>query len=126
MAEYKIAVPDAALDQLRQKLALASFPDELSGAGWSLGAPLDDVKRLADKWRSFDWRAAEAELNTLPQYKTDIEVAGFGDLGIHYVHQRSGSPGAIPLLFCHGCAFPARRPGRLGAEAHVRRARQLH
>jgi len=61
------------------------------------------VKRLAQYWQTgFDWRAQEAELNALPNYHQYVEVDGFPALDIHYLHQPSDAPDAIPLLFCHG------------------------
>lgn len=101
---YRIAVPQSALDRLASKLSHATFPDELEGAEWSYGAPLADVKRLTTYWKdNFDWGKQEAKLNQLPNYKTAIQVEGFAPLDIHFVHQRSETEGAIPLLFCHGC-----------------------
>lgn len=100
---FKIAIPDAKLDRLKQKLALTDFPDELEEAGWDYGTPLADVKRLTSYWReTFDWRAAEAKLNTLPHFTTTVTVPQFEPLILHFLHQRSPSPSAIPLLFCHG------------------------
>ncbi|KZV79145.1 alpha/beta-hydrolase [Exidia glandulosa HHB12029] len=101
---FAVNVPDAELVQLYQKLDLTRWPDELEGAGWSYGAPLADVKRLATYWReSFDWRAQETKINdALPQFTTDVDVDGFGTLNIHFVHKRSSRPDAIPLLFQHG------------------------
>ncbi|KAI9794258.1 MAG: hypothetical protein M1816_006184 [Peltula sp. TS41687] len=102
---YEIGVPEKSLDLLKKKLSLASsFPDELEEAGWDLGAPLADVKRLTAYWDDgFDWRMQEKRLNDeLPQYTTDVTVDGFGSLEIHLVHQRSDIKGAIPLLFVHG------------------------
>ena len=104
ISPYKIAVPQAKLDRLKQKLALADFPDELEEAGWDYGVPLADIKRLTAYWHNgYDWRKAEAELNeTLPQFTVDIQVEGFETLKIHFVHQKSEVKGAIPLLFAHG------------------------
>ncbi|KAI9817380.1 MAG: hypothetical protein M1832_004687 [Thelocarpon impressellum] len=100
---FEIAVPEPQLARLKQKLDLASFPDELDGAGWDMGAPLSDIKRLAARWRDgFDWREHEARLNRLPQFRTAVPVEGFGDLDIHFVHQNSLVKDAIPLLFIHG------------------------
>lgn len=100
---YKISVPNAKIDRLKQKLALADFPDELEDSDWTYGSPLADVQRLAKYWQeSFDWRKAEARLNELPQFTTDIQVDGFETLKIHFVHQKSEVAGAIPLLFSHG------------------------
>lgn len=100
---YQIDVSDARIERLKQKLEHASFPDELDGAGWDYGAPLNDVKRLAEYWRNgFNWKEQEAKLNRMPQFTTKIQVENFNELDIHFVHQRSPVPGAIPLLFCHG------------------------
>ncbi|KAJ7465092.1 Alpha/Beta hydrolase protein [Mycena latifolia] len=101
---FKISVPDASLDRLRQKLDLTTLPDELDGAGWDYGVPLADIKRLVARWRDgYDWRHHEAQLNaTLPQFTRAIPIEGHGTLTIHYVHQRSEVTGAIPLLFVHG------------------------
>ncbi len=106
---YKIAVPESELQKLRTKLSLASYPDEVSFSDdWNYGSPLKDVKRLAAYWETgYDWRKHEEQLNTLPQFVTTIAVEGFEDLEIHFVHQKSETADAIPLLFCHGCERPA-------------------
>lgn len=103
---YTISVPDAALAKLRRKLADADYPDELDSEDqWRYGAPLSDVKRLAEQWQNgFDWRKVEAELNELPNYRKKVKVEGFGDLDIHFVWAKSNVENAVPLLFCHGCA----------------------
>lgn len=114
---FKISVPESQLDTLRQKLHFTTFPDELkhhgdgedgnASADWSTGAPLAEIKRLTAYWKeSFDWRKMERELNErLPQFVTTVPVAGFGELEIHFVYQKSKTEGrkAIPLLFLHGC-----------------------
>ena len=41
-------------------------------------------------------------MNKLPQFMTKVEVDGFGELDIHFLHQKSSSKNAIPLLFVHG------------------------
>lgn len=103
---YKISIPQSKLDILHTKLANATFPDEVQNAGWDMGSPLADVKRLARKWETWDWRAAEAKLNEVPMFEVDIEVEGFGAVGVHFVEVMSGVEGAaIPLLFVHGCEF---------------------
>lgn len=99
---FKISVPQEKIDNLKNKLSLAEFPDELSGSAWDLGVPLSDLKRLAKGWQEWDWRPAEERLNKLPQFHTPISVDGFGELDIHFVWQKSPVKNAIPLLFCHG------------------------
>ncbi|KAJ6584441.1 Alpha/Beta hydrolase protein [Mycena capillaripes] len=106
MAEsiFKVAVSDAQIDELRQKLKLTRFPDELKDAGWEYGAPLTDIRRLVERWQNgYNWREHEAQINEeLPQFTRDIDVVGHGTLNIHYVHQKSAVPDALPLLFVHG------------------------
>ena len=101
---YEVHVPESQFEKLKERLSLASFPDELDGAGWDLGSPLADVKRLASYWKDgFDWRKAEERINKLPQFTTTIQADGFEPLKIHFVHQPSEVESAIPLLFVHGC-----------------------
>lgn len=100
---YKIAVPQKQFEILKKKLELTTFPDELDGAEWDYGSPLADIRRLIVRWRdTYDWRAAEAKLNRLPQFTTDIAIDGYETFKVHFVHQKSEIKNAIPLIFVHG------------------------
>ncbi|KAK3349938.1 Alpha/Beta hydrolase protein [Lasiosphaeria hispida] len=101
---FKMDVADSDLQSLKTKLSHATFAEEAQvSESWDYGVPVSDLKKLVAHWKTnFDWRAQEAKLNALPQYKTVINVEGFGDLDIHFIHQRSERPGSIPLVFCHG------------------------
>jgi microsomal epoxide hydrolase len=95
---FKIAVPDAVLADLKERLARTRFPSEIEGSGWDYGTNLAYLRELATYWRtSFDWRAQERRLNQLPQFTTQID-----GLNLHFVHQRSSRTDAIPLVFVHG------------------------
>lgn len=95
---FRIAVPQADLDDLRDRLASARWPAGPPGTGWERGVPPDYLKELADYWRTgYDWRAAEAQLNTYPQFTTEIDGQR-----IHFLHVESRRPGAKPLLITHG------------------------
>lgn len=100
---FTVSVPDDKLANLHTKLAATELPDELKDAAWDHGSPLADIKRLVAYWRdSYDWRKEEANINKLPQFKTEVKVDGFDPIGVHFVHQQSNVPNAIPLLFVHG------------------------
>lgn len=106
MKRFDISVKQSAIDRLQQKLAAVDLPDELDDAGWDYGASLPEVKKLINYWQNdYDWRKHEAKLNELPNYTTEIKVDGFGELQIHFTHQKSPGKNAVPLLFCHGCEF---------------------
>src|ERR687895_28562 len=95
---FRIEVPQAALDDLRERLARTRFPDEIPGVGWSRGVPLDYLRDLAHYWAdSFDWREQEAKLNGIAQFTTQIDGQN-----MHFLHVRSPEPDALPLIISHG------------------------
>jgi len=95
---FTIEVPDAVLNDLRERLAKTRFPDQLEDVGWSYGTDLSYLKELCAYWRSgFDWRAQERALNRFDHFRTDID-----GLGIHFIHQRSKEKNAFPLIITHG------------------------
>ncbi|KAI0966626.1 Alpha/Beta hydrolase protein [Xylaria arbuscula] len=108
---FTINVPEAKIQRLRQKLSLCDLPDddspnaksEKEPASWARGVPVSEIKRLVTTWQtSYDWRKAEAHLNTFPQFIAPIIIDGYGTYDIHHIHLRSPVPGSIPLLFLHG------------------------
>jgi pimeloyl-ACP methyl ester carboxylesterase len=95
---FRIDVPDAELNDLRQRLDMASWPERETVDDWSQGVPLDYLKELCAYWGTgYDWRATEARLNGLPQFRAEID-----GLGIHLLHVRSPHPDALPLVITHG------------------------
>ncbi|MGN9908381.1 epoxide hydrolase family protein [Phytohabitans sp. LJ34] len=98
MTPFRIDIPAADLDDLRERLARTRWAGQLPGDGWSRGVPVDHLRELAEYWRTgFDWRAREAELNAFPQFTTAID-----GLDVHFAHVRSARPDALPLLLTHG------------------------
>jgi epoxide hydrolase len=94
---FRIDVPEADLEDLRERLARTRWPGQLPGPGWSRGVPVAYLRRLAEHWRTaYDWREQEAGLNRLPQFTTEI-----GGQRIHFLHVRSPEPGALPLVLTH-------------------------
>jgi pimeloyl-ACP methyl ester carboxylesterase len=95
---FTLAVPEAALEDLRRRLEQTRWPDRETVGDWTQGSPLAKVQALCDYWRDgYDWRACEARLNALGQYKTRID-----GLDIHFLHVRSPHPDALPLIITHG------------------------
>jgi epoxide hydrolase len=95
---FRVAIPQADLDDLQERLARTRWPDELPGVGWSRGVPLGYLRELAEYWRTgYDWRAWEAKLNAYPQFTTTIDGAN-----VHFLHVRSPEPDALPLILTHG------------------------
>src|SRR5215510_152992 len=95
---FRINVSEDDLEDLRRRLARTRWPDELPGVGWRYGVPVGYLKELAEYWRtSYDWRKHEVELNSFPQFTTQIDGAI-----VHFMHVRSNEPDALPLIITHG------------------------
>ncbi|MEV5717688.1 epoxide hydrolase family protein [Amycolatopsis mediterranei] len=95
---FTIDVPQADLDDLRDRLARTRWAADLPGVGWSRGVPVSYLKELAGYWRDgYDWRAHERKLNAFPQFVTEIDGQD-----IHFLHVRSPEPDALPLIVIHG------------------------
>lgn len=95
---FRSHVPDRVLTDLRRRLAETRWPDLLPGTTWEYGADVGAVSLLAHYWlNGYDWRAAEARINRFAQFTTDIDGQT-----IHFIHERSPRPDAIPLMLIHG------------------------
>jgi len=95
---FKVHVPQAALNDLKNRLANARWPDKEPVADWSQGVPLDKAQALAEYWRTrYNWRRVESTLNGLPQFRAQID-----GLGIHFIHVRSKHESALPVILTHG------------------------
>jgi pimeloyl-ACP methyl ester carboxylesterase len=95
---FRVDVPQATFDDLRDRLARTRWPDEVEDAGWDYGASLAYMRELVDYWRTaFDWRAQERAMNALPHFRANVDGCG-----IHLVHMRGRGPAPMPLLITHG------------------------
>lgn len=106
--EYKISIPSNAIKETRKKLALAKFPDDADtdDDDWGRGVPAANLKRIAEYWKDdFKWHLFEKRLNELSHFETTISLDGFEPFQLHFIHQKSSNPDAIPLLFVHGCQY---------------------
>ena len=95
---FRIAIPEADLDDLRARLARTRWPDEVNDDAWSHGTSRAFLQDLTAHWRHrFDWRAVETRLNRLPQFMLEID-----GLPIHFIHAKGQGPRPMPLLISHG------------------------
>lgn len=95
---FHISVPEAALADLRQRILATRWPDKETVTDQSQGVNLEKIQALVKYWGTdYDWRKAEAKLNALPQYVTNID-----GLDIYFIHVRSRHPNALPLIITHG------------------------
>ena len=95
---FRVDIPQSVLDDLRDRLRRTRLPDQIDGAGWDYGTERGYLAELLAYWRDdYDWRRAEAQLNSFDQHLTEIDGAR-----VHFLHVRSPEPDALPLIVTHG------------------------
>ncbi|MFI2488769.1 epoxide hydrolase family protein [Promicromonospora kroppenstedtii] len=102
LAPFRIAIPQADVDELRDRLAHTRWPVPVPGRAdhtdFDRGTPVGYLQELTEYWRDgFEWRAQEARLNEFEQFTTVIDGQTF-----HLVHARSANDRAIPLILSNG------------------------
>jgi len=95
---FIVRVGDGVLADLDARLERVRWPDEVPDGGWRYGSDLGYMRALVAYWRKgYDWRAAEATLNSFAHYK--VPLAG---IDVHFIHQPGVGPRPMPLLLSHG------------------------
>ncbi len=95
---FHVNVPEQALVDLRQRIGATRWPDRETVPDRSQGAQLEKLQALVHYWGTgYDWRKAEAKLNALPQFMTNID-----GIDIHFIYVRSRHQNALPAIITHG------------------------
>lgn len=95
---FRVSIPDAELAELRRRINATKWPERETVADQSQGVQLATIQALARYWATdYDWRKIEAQLNSYPQFITEID-----GLDIHFIHARSKHENALPLIVTHG------------------------
>jgi len=75
----------------------ALYPD----ASAEKGIELETLRELRTDWLTkFDWETQQAELNQFERFTAVIEGKT-----VHFVHEKSKDPDAIPVIFTDGRAL---------------------
>jgi pimeloyl-ACP methyl ester carboxylesterase len=95
---FRVDVPQEALDDLRRRIEATRWPSMELVPDRSQGVQLATMQALARYWMTdHDWRRAEAKLDALPQFMTEID-----GVDVHFIHVRSKHDDALPLIMTHG------------------------
>ncbi len=95
---FHVDIPEERLTDLRRRIAAVRWPSKELVQDRSQGVQLATLRELARYWETeYDWRKAEAKLNALPQFTTEID-----GVEIHFIHVTSAHEGALPLIMTHG------------------------
>lgn len=95
---FKVKISDAEIKNLRERIMATRWPEKELVSDNSQGAKLAKMQELAKYWgTTYDWRKAEAKLNSYPQFITNID-----GVDIHFIHIKSKHKNAMPLILTHG------------------------
>ncbi|KIO75079.1 multidrug MFS transporter [Pedobacter lusitanus] len=95
---FSVYVPQQVLDDLKLRLNLTRWPDQITGSDWNYGTDLSYMKELTKYWqKTFDWRKVEAEINSYPNFMADIDGHK-----IHFMHVKGKGKRSVPLIITHG------------------------
>jgi pimeloyl-ACP methyl ester carboxylesterase len=95
---FHLEISDDELTELRRRITATRWPSTELATDRAQGVQLAPLQKLARYWTTdYDWRKAEAKLNALPQFTTEIE-----GVDIHFIHVKSEHENALPLIMTHG------------------------
>ena len=95
---FHVEVPEEELAELRRRIAAVRWPGKELVDDRSQGVQLATLQELARYWTTdYEWRKAEAKLNALPQFVTEID-----GVDVHFIHVKSAHENALPLIMTHG------------------------
>ncbi|NUY80512.1 epoxide hydrolase [Flavobacterium sp. MAH-1] len=95
---FRAEIPQAAVTDLKQRIAATRWPAKETVSDQSQGVKLAQLQNLVEYWNTdYDWRKAEAKLNAYPQFVTNID-----GLDIHFIHVKSKHKNALPIVITHG------------------------
>ena len=95
---FHVDTLDEKLAELHRRISTTRWPTRELVHDRSQGVQLATLQQLARYWTTeYDWRKAEAKLNALPQFTTEID-----GVDIHFIHAKSAHENALPLIMTHG------------------------
>ena len=95
---FSIQIPEDVLIDLKYRLDHIRWPDQLENVAWERGTEKGYLQSLVSYWsEQYDWRAQEAELNRLPQFRCTVD-----GVDVHFFHEHGRGPNPLPIILTHG------------------------
>ena len=95
---FQTDISQQRLDDLHGRVVGTRLPSRELVEDRSQGVQLATIRAIAAYWTTqYDWHRAEAKLNALDQFVTEID-----GVDIHFIHVRSRHEQALPLIMTHG------------------------
>ncbi|XP_022660234.1 epoxide hydrolase 1-like [Varroa destructor] len=99
---YKVSFDDKLVTSLKQELARTKWVEPLEDARYHYGVNPNSFRKIIEYWQNqYDFKKAEAAINSYPHYQTQIE-----GIKIHFFRsaptKTDNKTKIIPLLLIHG------------------------
>jgi len=96
--KFHICISPFVIDDLRERLGRARWPDEIEDSGWAYGTNKEYLRELCTHWgHGFEWYEQQDYLNTFSHFRADI-----GGFGLHFIHHKGKGRRTTPILLTHG------------------------
>lgn len=97
VSNFKIDFKDCEFEDLKRRIDGVRLPDFTGVADWTLGTPVEALKRVLAEWKEYDWKSQQDYLNTFPQFTCHV-----GGVDMHFFHIKSTIKDAQTILMAHG------------------------
>lgn len=95
---FTVNIDSEELEYLNKRLEKTRWPDEILGAKWDYGIPLDFMKDMINYWKNeFNWGKIENRINSFSNYKVNID-----GIEIHFIYEKGSGSNPTPIIIPHG------------------------
>jgi pimeloyl-ACP methyl ester carboxylesterase len=94
---FKYRASDEELADLKRRIRATKWPDRETVNDDTQGVQLAIMRKVAEHWVNHDWRRAETQIFSYPNFVTNID-----GLDVHFIHVKSKHPNALPVIITHG------------------------
>ena len=94
---FTVAIPDAALEDLRSRIERTKFPRDFGNEDWRYGMNREYLESFLSSWAKYDWRETESRINAFANYRVMLD-----GVPLHFIHERGQGPDPVPLILTHG------------------------
>jgi pimeloyl-ACP methyl ester carboxylesterase len=95
---FEIAVPDAEVEDLRNRLRRTRYAEDFDNDDWRFGMQGAYLRELVDYWiEEYDWRGAERDMNRYPHFTAEID-----GMPIHWLFAQGKGKRTLPIILSHG------------------------
>lgn len=91
---FEVRLASRTLDELRARRQATRWGSDPGNEDEEYGVSTSSLKALVEHWvDGFDWRAAQAEINSLSHFRVELD-----GVRVHFLRQPDKGPRPIPII----------------------------